>query len=385
MSERKCDDIIDTYLEYVKDTESPLSYHLWTIIAVIGAACGHNYMQGEVVFDMGNNIYVLLIAKQGKTRKTSALEIGMALLAEVEEVAVSPESASKEAMFKQMSESTNGHGESNYVAYTGELSAILNTSGIDMANFLIRVFDATNKLENLTLARQTETIAKPHITFLSATTPAYMRDGFSGLDMRENGLVSRMAIVFEEKPAQRKPFGAKKDKEIKQKLIHDLRLLAAETPRRPITYEPSAKEFYANWYIETLATAENTATNPLEEAFISRKDIFVHKVSAICAISRNSPVVEQRDIDRAFSIIDPMQAGLQEVYGLLGTDKNLHVKEAAMKVIRSKGKIARADLTAMFMREVNRTEWLDILNHLAEAGMIILDEHGWVRWVNDRK
>lgn len=210
-----------------------------------------------------------------------------------------------------------------------------------------------------------------------------MRTGFSGVDMRDNGLMSRIALIYETKPATRIPRGPKKSKELKTKLIHDLRMIAEEHPRQDIHFEESAGERYDNWYLVDLEKEEANASNPLEDAFISRKDLFVVKISAICAISRNSPFIEHQDLDRAFSIINPMQANLGEVYGLLGTDKNLHVKEAALTIIESRKKVAYTELSQMFFREVSRTEWTDILNHLVDTGLVIVDD-GWVRWVADR-
>ena len=249
MADRVLPDWIDAYIKYTEQYESPHSYEVWTALGVLGAACGQNHMHGDVPFDMGNNIYVLLIAKQGRTRKTTALKRGLALLKEVEEVTVSPDSISKEKMHLDISDCQNAHGESNYVVFSGELSAIVKTSGIDTPNFLIAVYDETKSFKNATLKRGEEGIIKPHITFMAATTPNFIKTGFGGLDMRENGLMSRMALVFETKPTRSDPFGEKPDKNLKLKLIHDLRLIAAERPRHPIYFSVEGKELYRKIYM----------------------------------------------------------------------------------------------------------------------------------------
>lgn len=367
---RQLDDWLTSYLDYTADFESPTSYHIWTGLAVLGAACGQNYMHGDVSFHLANNLYILLIAKQGRTRKTTALRQGLKLLKGVKEVKVSPDSISKEDLNKRIGESINRHGESNYVVFSHELSAIVKTSGIDTPNYLISIYDETESFISSTLSRGEETVTKPHVTFMAATTPNFIRTGFSGIDLRENGLMSRTIMIFEEQPRFNRAFGSKPDKGLAAKLTHDLKIIASEKPRVPIHFEREARDFYEQLYA---AIGQENPQNPLEDAFLARKDIHILKVSALSALSRGCPRVETEDLVRALEFIQPVQDGLENIHQLLGSDKNLHVKVGIQDFIRKEGKVLQKTLMREYMNDISFSEMKEIIDQMSAAGLIYND------------
>ena len=385
MTDRIADDWITAYLEYVEESESPDSYHMWTALAVLGAAIGQNYPLGDVRYTISNNIYFILIAKQGRTRKTSAIELGLKLLSEIEEVTVSPGSVSKEDLHRRISESQNIHGESNYVVYARELSTLVKTSGVDTPNYLIELYDNRDELESSTIARGAEKITKPHGTVVAATTPNFVKNGFGGIDMRENGLMSRTMLIYEENPRFHKPFGSKPDKKKAKMLIHDLKVMAADRVRIPMYFAPEAREMYAALYD---SIDKEIPKFPLEEAFLARKELHINKVSILLTLSRKPTdnngcniglEVRGEDYQRAIEIVENVQGGLASINAMLGTDKNLHVKLAIIDTLRRRKKVPSKELAFIYMSEVNNYEFHDIMNQLESAGLVGQDPN-YYRW-----
>lgn len=386
MADRILDDIVETYMDWTSGTESPENYHLWTILGVLGAVCGQNYMQGDIHFTLANNLYFILFAKQGKTRKSTAIEIGLDLLEEVEQVKVSPSSISKEAMHAQMADCLNEHKESNYIIYAKELSSVIKTSGIDTANFLIALYDQSKRFENATIGRGSELILKPHISFMSATTPNFIRNGFGGLDMRENGLMSRTAIIYAEEPRNPDAFGVGMDKTVMRHLIHDLKVIAMDSPRRKLYFDEEAKEAYRKYYIK-IHTEE--ASNPVEEAFLARKELHVLKIACLLTVAKK-PSDDEDDntgleirtveLDMAIEIVEKVQHDLVHIHQLLGTDPLLHIKLTMRDAIRKRRRISTQELSTMVFAETGTAELRAILTHLVDTGTVMVED-GWAIWI----
>ncbi|KKL16209.1 hypothetical protein LCGC14_2497870, partial [marine sediment metagenome] len=76
MSLRRLNDWVSGYIEYSQETESPLSYHVWTGISLLAAA-----LQRRVYIRWGYeilypNMYIVLVGPSGKCRKGSAMNLG---------------------------------------------------------------------------------------------------------------------------------------------------------------------------------------------------------------------------------------------------------------------------------------------------------------------
>ncbi len=114
--DRELHDWIESYLEFVKNTEPPISYHIWTAIGVIAGALERKvHMIGahEIIYP---NQYIVLVGPAGLTRKGTALKIGEEFLERLE-LPMGSQKLSKEAFYRAMSRSIR-----NYIdADTGKL------------------------------------------------------------------------------------------------------------------------------------------------------------------------------------------------------------------------------------------------------------------------
>lgn len=94
-------DLFLRYLDYVADSESPIVYHRWTFLSIIGALLGR-----QLYIPFGHSIiypnqYIILMGSPG-ARKGSAISVGQKLLKAVGYNKFAPDTASKEMFIAGM-------------------------------------------------------------------------------------------------------------------------------------------------------------------------------------------------------------------------------------------------------------------------------------------
>lgn len=77
---RRLNDWVTGYLKFTENTESPVSYHVWTAISVISGA-----LQRKCLFRWGHSViypnqYIVLIGPSGQSRKGEAMRLGKPFL-----------------------------------------------------------------------------------------------------------------------------------------------------------------------------------------------------------------------------------------------------------------------------------------------------------------
>ncbi len=153
MSLRRLNDWVSGYIEYSQETESPLSYHVWTGISLLAAALQRRvYIRWgyEVLYP---NMYIVLVGPSGKCRKGSAMNLGKDIITGLG-IKVTSESITREALIRSMKRAVVNYIEPDtgivrfhcsLTAMSQELSVFLGQNDV---KFLADLTDWYDSLDN---------------------------------------------------------------------------------------------------------------------------------------------------------------------------------------------------------------------------------------------
>jgi len=114
-------DLFDLYFEYVKDTESPIIFHRWSLIASVGAFLGRKFYLPFGTTRIFPNSYIMLIGNPG-TRKSSAVKTSKKILAGTGYEKFAAEKTTKEKFLLDLEGLPDNFGERDYGTATNRKS-----------------------------------------------------------------------------------------------------------------------------------------------------------------------------------------------------------------------------------------------------------------------
>lgn len=376
--QRRLDNWLESYGDYTSESESPTSFHLWTGLYTIAGAMQRKIYIPTLYFTVHTNMYIILVSKAGKGKKTTAMAIGKHLLAEVEGVAFAADSTSVAAFVKQLSDlKDKPHQSLN--SFTSELGTLLKQGDADMVNFLTDIFDGNPEWNKQTIGRGKEKIAKPWLNLLAATTPNWLGDNLSLLAVG-GGLMARTILVFEDKRILKSglPKANPRLEALREDLVHDLTHIA--TLEGIFTFTPEADHFYSDvWY-----TDESRFPSFNDErlaGYFDRKAIHVLKVAMAVSMSyKDDLVLELGDIKTAIAILGDAEPGMYRAMATVG--KNIHstVTERVLGQILSNGSegMAFGDILRINIQDVDMDELAKIIGNLQSMGDIRVSNNRYI-------
>ena len=142
--------ILQEYLNYTKNSESPESYHIWVFLSMVAAVVGKKTWLRCNYFTIYPNMYIILVSLPGVGKKSTAMRIGRQLVEESEaKVRLAYDAITREALIGEMEESlyvheiteTKKYMSSPLTAIASELVTLLS-AGPTMVEFLTDIYDS---------------------------------------------------------------------------------------------------------------------------------------------------------------------------------------------------------------------------------------------------
>lgn len=173
-------------------TEGHLVYAWGVAMGVTAALAGHS-LRGRGVFPgsgVVGNLWVLLVGPQGRSRKTTSLQIAYDLAYEVAPERLIDRPGSVEALLEALEEAP---ARCLYLPELGDYLAVVKKGRLAGANeLLVKLFDG--KSEKIRYVRRTITLHEPRLSLLGGVTPAYLAAHTTPQDWR-GGFFSRMLVL----------------------------------------------------------------------------------------------------------------------------------------------------------------------------------------------
>lgn len=295
------------YMQYMSPLETPLAYDFWTGLWLISTAVGRNIVVNRPHAPVFLNLYVVLCADAGSTRKSTAVRrceavYSAARLGEYGYPITG--SITPERLSEQLALQSNEHGSSAANIIISELVQFLGRESyaLAMPGLLTDLYDSPAIRTISRVGSGNHTIRNTYVTFLAASTPSWLIRAINP-DVIEGGFTSRCLFIIAEK---RKRLVAWPDGEINagldtcsESLLH-LRKKALHWGREGISLTDTALAKFVAWYNGRSSVVHADA---FRSSFDAREDHHILRLAALLACNDLSFKIDVHHLNHAIKII----------------------------------------------------------------------------------
>lgn len=360
------------YRDYIVRQESPDVFHFWVGMLMVGAAMRRNVYIDRGAYKVFPNQYVFLIGKSGMCKKSAALDIGIHILEQVDDIHIIHGRATVEGLIDAMNRVTvrpDGRvvPDGSLLIHADELSYLFGKASYvtDVMNFLTAAYTGRSKLDFLTRNKGLCKVRNPAPSILAAATPDTMSEIFPSTTIA-SGFMGRVVIVASSdfkrvaKPQLRR--------DLEEQLVHDLNHISQLCGRVQLTDE--AEEYFEKWY-------EHMSIAPSKEldAFFQRKHDHALKAALHISMAESDDMVITKDqLLRGIMAIEQLEEGMSHTLADVGATSQGSLASLVEGIIRSKAPmpVSRTVLLRRVYKKLSygAQEFQSIIDILKEAGRI---------------
>lgn len=389
---------LDTYLDYVEETESPRIFHIWAALAGVSAAMGR-----RVWFDIGlgpiwPNMYTVLVGPPA-TRKTMSMKIMRSLLQKSTGVKLAPADTcgQKQGLIAAL-QGTDDLEEGltdaletaiNSASLTGlsgedvikvietqhidlrekhvmfacaeELNMFLGTNSLDMLTFLLKMWDGDDY--DYKLKSSNMVLKNPLMNLFGCTTPAMIAESMPAAAMGQ-GFTSRMIFVYCHDKHGSFPRGSLKA-ELEPKLC-EVYSTAFNSFAGKMGETKSAASF-----LDDLHDYQPAISDPRFLHYVQRRKMHMIKLAMALAAARMSMEVDLQDMELAHTILCATEPAMSDALGEYGLSPLAASKQRLVEfIVAAREPITVNVLWAVMHKEMKRADFVSCLADLTNAGKI---------------
>lgn len=346
---RQLENWLDAYMLYTSKTESAKQFHRWVGISAIASVLQRKVWLKFGMFKVFPNMYIVLTADPGVARKTQAIRIGQEFLSEIPDVKLSPDSCSARQLFCDLEEAIKVEEMPDGKLYphcsltvsSDEFESFLGDkkTNTEMITILTNMYDCkSGPYKHKTKHSGKNNIENPYLNLIAGTTPSSLAESFP-IKAIGGGLGTRIIFVwaYDRDHAEAYPEEGG-DPELKQKLIHDLSIMARDYGEK--RYSPEARKWWDDWYNSyDIRSPNKLCDNPKFMGWYSRKSTHVQKL-AIClhAAESNEPVINTQSFTKALACIEDIEREMSNAFigvGRTETSNEIRMVEDIIKSHKS--------------------------------------------------
>lgn len=350
---RKCNDWLNTFVNYAAVTEAPRRMHFWSGVSAIAGALRRKVWIDMVRFKWYPSFYIIFVAPPGVVSKTTTADISMSLLREVPGINFGPDIVTWPALvvaFANATEAFQMDGDfypmSAITLVAGELGNLIDPQDRDMINLYITLWDGVKKLDKSTKTSGCDAVEAPWINILGCTTPHWIADNMPAATVG-GGFTSRCIFVYADKKREFVPYVDEvivaTDDVTRRNLINDLEHISTSlTGAFTITEE--ARVWGRAWYEEFWGTIVGTMDSDLMEGYAARKQTHLHKVAMIFSVSRSDDkIITKEDLQLSNTMLTELEPDMVRVFSRIGrSEESIHV-ERFISYIKKKKEVSYAN------------------------------------------
>lgn len=382
MAERVLRNWLDSYMEYVDDTEPPKQFHRWIAMSVIASALRKKVFAKYGRLRYYPNLYVILVAEPGICRKSQAISYGVDLMSQVPEIITSADAVTKEALLQDIEASAV---EDQFMDGTPIRHSSLSIISREFESFIGQKKDNTKMLVLLTdlfdcqempwkyrtKNSGSNIIPSIFLNLLGATTPDSLASCLPSTAIG-GGFTSRVLFVWAERKAKKvaKPEDNPRIQALRDKLIKDLYLISRIVGQ--YEFSPEADKNWKEWYDNYDETDKGRLCNdPAFNGWYSRKPTYLIKVAIICAAAEsNKLVLEWKHIEQSFREIAAIEAQMGIVFKAIGKSTVTSEVDMVMQIIKGRKVISETDLMSMVWRDIDDIKFNNVIQTAIRTGKI---------------
>lgn len=353
---RELADWIDGYIEYTDGTEPPEKFHQWVAFGILSAALRRKVWMNRGRYKLYPNIYVLLVSESAKTRKSTAIDLGIDLLQKTDLRVYSLHGKlTPEGLVKHMNRMTvikgdNGSGEvindSHILIHADELATLFGydkTQASRMAILLTELYNSKTLYQHVTAGEGIVEVHNLYTTIIAATDPRNLK---VLPEDAVGGLMGRLVVVSASKIKRAIAWGDLDDKgeaidftkiaALEDRLVKDLNKIGELEGEMRVT--PAGRSLFTTWYKKHVT---QEVSDPRTDAFHARCHDTALKLSMLISIAKsNNMVVDEPEVAAGLAIIEAQLPEFSRIISWAGNSDFSQLRAKFIDLLRRVGGLA---------------------------------------------
>ena len=379
---RKLDDWLTGYIDYTENTESHLSYRIWTGIGVLSGALRRQVWMNwpDPIYP---NQYIVLVGPSSQSRKSQAINPGKALLRELT-VPVLPDDNTPESIIQYLEskcQDTFYYEGRQFIsttatAFSTELSVFTGNKNTRFLVYLTDWYDSANRWERQTKHQGYDELIGLCFNLVGATAdrwfPYILTEEAIG-----GGFTSRCMFIVEQDRGKiiADPNLHKPPDKLKQELVFDLEQISMLVGE--IKFDTEAYDRYTSWYLQT-AEEEGKGTwavkDPLFRGYCARRATHIKKIAMAISVSEGEDlIITLEQFERAMAIMTAAEDNMSNLFSTFGTANYVGQTTDVMNFIRSHHRVSKSEIMRQFYRSVDSTILEAVIKVLTDMKRVRLD------------
>lgn len=376
---------IEKLLNETEIYEAPRQYYFWAGLSALSAAVKDQVWirRGSDKFKTYPNIYVLLLAKTGVTRKSAPVSLISQIMAEAKVTRVISGRSSVEKIIDDLGTAVTTADkqiikDSAGFIISGELSASIISNSQALTIFTDLYDRNYNEgVWTINLKSGVKKLNHPCITFLSATNDQHMKSFFEAKDMY-GGFLGRTFVVSADVPKHLNPLLREADNfpDIKELACY---LKELNKLRGAFTISEEVFTLYEKWYEGYYGPVQRGEADVDDKTgTFSRIGDHVLKVSMLLSLSEGLSLELKKDhLVEAISLCEPfVEISARAVRGI-GKSTLANQTAMVMEYLEQKNGFAtRISILQRFAGDIDHIDLNNIVGTLEESGFITIERYG---------
>lgn len=367
-------DFVKDLIDLTKPYESPTSFWKWSAYATIAATLRHNFFVDQGLLKTQCNVYVVLVASSGQSRKDNPIRTAGRLLTaqECKATKVFQGRATTQGIVDALSK----HEQRGGVTLQGGGCAIiapeLSASFVQepsLIEHLTDLYDAKEEYDVSLKSTGRVFVKDVCITLLGGSNEQLLMKVYSG-DAVYGGLLGRTLMVT---PSEVRPANSLMRLEPMTLGIDDLKKTlqyVRDKIKGPAELTEGAKDLYESWYNKLYASYATAEDNT---GVLQRIHMNALKVSMIIAASRGSKVVTDEIMNEAIDDMTSLRGNYTkfEMTGGKSTAANIGATFLSHLFNCKNYTDTRQGFMSVYWKDISAEDFDKLVTTLETAGLLI--------------
>jgi len=356
---------LESYARYTEGSEAPLAYHVFSSLVAVGLIVNR-----KCWFDMGYyRLYpplaVFLLGPSG-LRKTSAANIMLKMVQDIEITKVFPEKLTPEVLVGAVKDNPQG------LLYAPEMASTLGKQKYmeHIIPLLTRLLDCPDSYLAETIGRGKELLEHVAISILMCSTPDWFMSN-TPADTFGGGFIARNIMVMQNDTPREEDIPNPRRPELREDLV--VRLIdIGRTIKGPLVMDEQARTFHKQWYHEHRMKTKNPE-HPLLGTYYQRKPDHMKRIAmCIQLVEHGSMSLTLDSLLQAIRLLDWTEQFIPPMLNGMFRTQAGAAHEYILGMMRNNGGMVRhSELVRKVQHQMNSQQLRAVMGSLKEAEQVM--------------
>lgn len=359
------------YAEYTRYNEAPLSYHIFSSMCILGAACGRKVWKSMgTVKSVYPNYCVILIGPTG-IKKNTAADTADWFIRQKDLCPVFADKITPEALISSMQDQ-GGH----HFLYAPEAAVFFGKQKYNdgLSTIMLRLLDCPDTFENRTQTRGVETVTDVALTVLAGTTPSLIMDA-SASEVSSSGFLNRFMLVVEDRDSTRRCFPEPRKGVGEQSIMDDIQRMKEKVGE--VTWSKHGADAWDTWYRKRWSYLRNEADDITAEVLQRSFNHVLRTTMLMHLVLHDDFEMCDSCLEHSIKLIEYTDRNVPSVMSKLRNSKTSADMDLVVeKIDRAGGAIGHSDLVRAVSHKMQALTLKMHIKTLEEAGRVKVGNQG---------